>query len=129
MFKNKIFIFLPILFFLSSCGDTWQAVKKGLTNQKEKSTDEFLVKKKDPLNMPPKWKDLPKPGQNITLDDEVEEVTDIEELIQLGKNQKSLTNLEQGDGNLEDSVLKVTLSNISRSNFNFIYHRNICKYQ
>ena len=54
--------------------------------------------------MPPKWKDLPKPGQNIKSDDD--EVTDIEELIQLGKNQESSINLEQGSANLEESVLK-----------------------
>ena len=53
-----------------------------------------------------KWKDLPKPGQNIKLDDDIEEVTDIEELIQLGKNQESSINLEQGSGSLEESVLK-----------------------
>ena len=56
--------------------------------------------------MPPKWKDLPKPGQNIQLEDDVEEITDIEELIQLGKNQKSSINLEQGSDNLEESFLK-----------------------
>jgi hypothetical protein len=42
----------------------------------------------------------------MKLDGDVEEVTDIEELIQLGKNQKSLTNLEQGSKNLEESILK-----------------------
>ena len=66
----------------------------------------FLVKKKDPLVMPPKWKDLPKPGQSMKSGDEFEEVTDIEELIQLGKNQKSSINLEQGSGNVEESILK-----------------------
>ena len=38
--------------------------------------------------------------------DQVEEVSDIEELIQVNKNQKSSINLEQGSGNLEESVLK-----------------------
>ena len=56
--------------------------------------------------MPPKWKDLPKPGQNVRSAEEVEEINDIEELIQLNKNQESSTNLEQGSGNLEESVLK-----------------------
>ena len=56
--------------------------------------------------MPPKWKDLPKPGQSMKSGDEFEEVTDIEELIQLSKGQKSSTSLEQGSGNLEESFLK-----------------------
>ena len=99
-------IIVIIFFLITGCAASWEDIKKGLGGEKRTSTDEFLVRKKDPLVMPPKWKDLPRPGQNIKLDDEAEEVTDIEELIQLGKNQKSLINLEQGDGDLEDSVLK-----------------------
>jgi len=100
---NKIFI---IIFFLTTaCAKSWEDVKKGLGGQKRTSTDEFLVKKKDPLSMPPKWKDLPTPGQSVELDEE-EDVTDIEELLQLGKNQKSSVNLEQSSGSLEESVLK-----------------------
>ena len=101
---NKIIII--IFFLITACAASWEDIKKGLGGQKRTSTDEFLVKKKDPLVMPPKWKDLPTPGQNIKLDDDVEEVTDIEELIQLGKNQKTLTNLEQGSNNLEELILK-----------------------
>ena len=100
---NKIFI---IIFFLTTaCAKSWEDVKKGLGGQKRTSTDEFLVKKKDPLTMPPRWKDLPTPGQSTKLDDE-KEVTDIEELLQLGKNEKSSANLEQSSGSLEESVLK-----------------------
>ena len=99
---NKIFI---IIFFLTTaCAKSWEDVKKGLGGQKRTSTDEFLVKKKDPLTMPPKWKDLPEPGKNITLDEE--EVTDIEELIQSSQNQETLSNQDQGNQNLEESILK-----------------------
>ena len=101
---NKIFII--IFFLITACASSWDDIKEGLGGKKRTSTDEFLVRKKDPLNMPPKWKDLPKPGQNIQLEDDVEEVTDIEELIQLSKGQKSSTSLEQGSGNLEESFLK-----------------------
>ena len=100
---NKIIII--IFFLITACAASWEDVKKGLGGGKRTSTDEFLVKKKDPLNMPPKWQDLPKPGQNMKLDD-FEEVTDIEKLIQLGKDQRSSTNLEQGSGSLEESILK-----------------------
>ena len=101
---NKIII---IIFFLTTaCASSWEDVKKGLGGQKRTSTDEFLVKKKDPLVMPPKWKDLPSPGQNMKLDDDEDGITDIEELIQLGKSQESLQNSEQSSGSLEDSILK-----------------------
>ena len=101
---NKIIII--IFFLITACATSWDDIKKGLGGQKRTSTDEFLVKKKEPLVMPPKWKDLPRPGQNIKLDDDYEEVTDIEELLQLGKNQESSIKLEQGSGSLEESILK-----------------------
>jgi len=101
---NKLIVI--IFFLITACSSSWEDVKKGLGGQKRTSTDEFLVKKKDPLNMPPKWKDLPEPGKNINLDGAEEEVSDIEELIQLGKNQESSTNLEQGRGNVEDTILE-----------------------
>ena len=105
---QKIFnnIIIIIFFFITACAASWDDIKKGLGGEKRTSTDEFLVKKKDPLVMPPKWKDLPKPGQSMKSGDELEEVTDIEELIQLSKSQKSSTSLGQGSGNLEESVLK-----------------------
>ncbi len=100
---NKIII---LIFFLNTaCVGTLDDVKKGLGGGKKTTTDEFLVKKKDPLVLPPKWEELPEPGQSVNLDDDIEEVTDIEELIQLGKDQKSLTNIKQGGG-AEESVLR-----------------------
>ena len=101
---NKIIII--IFFLITACASSWDDIKKGLGGQKRTSTDEFLVKKKEPLVMPPKWKDLHRPGQNIKLDDDYEEVTDIEELLRLGKNQESSIKLEQGSGSLEESILK-----------------------
>ena len=101
---NKIIII--IFFLITACAESWQDVKKGLGGEKRTSTDEFLVRKKEPLVMPPKWKNLPEPGVVMKSDDEVMEVTDIEELIKLGKNKESSTNYEQGNGSLEESILK-----------------------
>jgi hypothetical protein len=47
------------MLFLMSCG----TVKEGFTNQKKKSTDEFLVEKKSPLVMPPDFDELPIPKE------------------------------------------------------------------
>ena len=101
---NKIVI---ITFFLiTACASSWEDIKKGLGGAKRTSTDEFLVRKKEPLVMPPKWKNLPEPGGIMESDDEVREATDIEELIKLGKNKESSTNYEQGNDSLEESILK-----------------------
>ena len=101
---NKIIII--IFFLITACAESWDDIKKGLGGEKRTSTDEFLVRKKEPLVMPPKWKNLPEPGGVIKSDDEVKEATDIEELLKLGKNKESSTNYEQGNGSLEESILK-----------------------
>ena len=101
---NKIIII--IFFLITACTSSWENIKKGLGGAKRTSTDEFLVRKKEPLVMPPKWKNLPEPGGVMKSDDEVREPTDIEELIKLGKNKESSTNYEQGNGSLEESILK-----------------------
>jgi len=101
---NKIIII--IFFLITACASSWEDVKKGLGGEKRTSTDEFLVRKKEPLVMPPKWKNLPEPGGVIKSDDEIEEATDIEELIKLGRNKEGSTNYEQVNGSLEESILK-----------------------
>ena len=101
---NKIIII--IFFLITACTSSWDNIKKGLGGAKRTSTDEFLVRKKEPLVMPPKWKNLPEPGGVMKSDDEVREATDIEELIKLGTNKESSTNYEQGNGSLEESILK-----------------------
>ena len=101
---NKIIII--IFFLITACASSWDDVKKGLGGAKRTSMDEFLVRKKEPLVMPPKWKNLPEPGGLMKSDDEVREATDIEELIKLGKNKESSTNYEQGNGSFEESILK-----------------------
>ena len=56
--NNLFLIFLFIL--IISCQSMGDA-KKVLTNQKTKTTDEFLVKKKQPLELPPEFDKLPIP--------------------------------------------------------------------
>ena len=52
-----IFIFLT----LASCSSLTEAGKV-LRNEKTNTTDEFLVKKREPLVLPPDFKDIPEPG-------------------------------------------------------------------
>ncbi len=57
--KNLYYLFL-ILIFTSSCGAMKDAGSV-LRNEKKTTTDEFLVKKKQPLVLPPDYKKLPEP--------------------------------------------------------------------
>ena len=57
IYKFKILVFTLILVFISGC----QNFKDGLSLKKKKTTDEFLVQKKNPLVLPPDYDMLPRP--------------------------------------------------------------------
>ena len=69
---KKIIFFLMLTFFITSCTDTFDSVKRGLTGAKANSTDEFLVKKKDPLTLPPDFENLPTPDERNVAKEEFE---------------------------------------------------------
>ena len=71
---KKIIYILSLIFFITSC-NTLDSVKKGLTGEKENSTDEFFIKKKDPLILPPDFEDLPTPDE---LSTETAEISNFE---------------------------------------------------
>ena len=57
---KKIILYLITTSFLYSC-ESISDVGKSLRNEKIKTTDEFLVKKREPLTEPPDLKQLPIP--------------------------------------------------------------------
>ena len=61
MFKTKNLVLLILILITTSCG-TLSDVGKIMRNEKITSTDEFLVKKKEPLTLPPDFAEIPEPG-------------------------------------------------------------------
>jgi hypothetical protein len=61
MFKKYLYI-LILTYLITSCG-AGDSIKRGISGDKKKSTDEFLVQKKDPLILPPDFNDLPIPNE------------------------------------------------------------------
>ena len=55
-----ILLYFVFITFLHSCGGASDAAKV-LKNEKITNTDEFLVKKRDPLILPPEYDTLPEP--------------------------------------------------------------------
>ena len=53
----KIILFFIVFILLNNC----TGFRDAMTGQNKKTTDEFLVKKKDPLIMPPEYDKLPVP--------------------------------------------------------------------
>jgi hypothetical protein len=66
------FCLLIVMISLNSC----QSVKDGLSGKKKNSADEFLVKKKNPLVLPPEFEKLPKP-KSLNINEKIEKEEDI----------------------------------------------------
>ena len=82
----KNFIFLLIIFLTAvSCG-SFKDAGKVLRNEKIKTTDEFLVEKKNPLVLPPDYQEIPKPGSIIKKGDEKEKLKKILKGPEIDKN-------------------------------------------
>ena len=99
MENKKTAFIISVIFLISSCAESFDSVKRGLTGAKRKSADEFLVKKKDPLTLPPNYENLPTPSEKIASKKE-------DEMIK--KKLKSVdSTLEQSKkiGSAEESII------------------------
>ena len=97
---KKIFFLFIVTLFISSCADSWDSVKRGMTGEKEKSTDEFFVKKKDPLILPPDFDRLPTPDD---IDIETQEVLGIEKKL---KETQMSEEVSTSSSSTEESILR-----------------------
>ena len=104
---RKLLILSIFIITLNSCG----SVREGFTNSKKKSTDEFLVKKKSPLVMPPDFDELPTPG-NDNQEQKNDENSDIKSLITGSENKSSNSqNNSNQDSTFENSILEKIKNN------------------
>jgi len=97
---KKISLNFILISFLYSCGAASDAGKV-LRNEKITNTDEFFVKKRDPLILPPDYDTLPKPDSvrksNKTDDKKINEILKL-------PDEESSKN--QGTSSIEKSIMK-----------------------
>ena len=107
LFK-KTFYFCLILTSFTAC----QGLKDGLTGKKKSNSDEFLIEKKNPLVLPPKFDELPEP-KKLTKDNQNEQEEIDLKAILTNKNSKNktLTKSQTSTGSLEQSTLEKIKSN------------------
>ena len=96
MYKKIIYI-LSLIFFIASC-ESFNSVKRGITGEKRQSGDEFLIKKKDPLILPPDFENLPTPDEQITA---MEEISTIEKTLETAVEETSPTS-----SSVEELIIK-----------------------
>ena len=103
-----------MIFFLSSCSGFNEAGKI-LRNEKVSTNDEFLVRKKEPLILPPDYKKMPVPDSVLKENNEKEKTLDNKKTKQIKKISKSKegeieTKIEL-NGNSKDKSTKKTIEN------------------
>ena len=103
---KRIFLTLGLFIIITSCG-----VGQALSPQKKSGTDEFLVKKKSPLVMPPEFNELPIPG-NDNQEQKNDENLDIKSLITGSENETSKSqNSSNQNTNFENLILEKIKNN------------------
>lgn len=97
-FKNIFFLFILIT-ILNSCSNLSDAGKV-LRNEKIKNSDEFLVKKRDPLVLPPDYKNVPEPGS--MMKNETDEKKKIKKILKVPESSNSNTNK---NSSIEETII------------------------
>ena len=105
MTDKKLFILLCILIFgFNSC----TSIKNAVTGKKSENSDEFLIKKKNPLILPPDFDDLPQPKDEETSEEEDD--VNIEEIIGIDNDDK---NQQSSESSSAESIEEFVLENIN----------------
>ncbi len=90
MRKNRLILISTLLIipFVISCGGEFREALEG--KKRSEQSDEFLVQKKNPLQMPPDINKLPTPGNTQIIDDQqVDKNTNVKKLLELNDNSKT----------------------------------------
>jgi len=93
---NRTILYFILILFLYSCG-TFSDAGKTLRNEKIRTTDEFLVKKREPLTLPPDYKKLPEPGSRNSNTDN----NKINKILKIPEKQIK----KKGSSNVEQSII------------------------
>ena len=91
-------LYILVLTLLNSCSSV-SDVGKVLRNEKVKNTDEFLVKKRDPLTLPPDFRSLPEPN---SLKKSKKEKNNIESILDISKDNSKKN---QSTSTVEQSII------------------------
>ncbi len=102
MIKIKLLLFLFLPFLIWGCQSVSE-VGKVMRNEKVNSKDEFLVKKKQPLTLPPDFAEIPEPGSLEKKTNEQKEKKNIEKAFKIDKEK---SNRKPKSGSVEESILK-----------------------
>ena len=101
MFNIRFILYLFLPFLIWGC-QSLSEVGKVMRNEKTNSTDEFLVKQKQPLTLPPDFAEIPEPGALEKKAKEEEEKSSIEKAFKIDKKK---SDKKPRSGSVEESIL------------------------
>ncbi len=101
MINIKLILYLILPLLIWGC-QSMSEVGKVMRNEKTKSTDEFLVKQKQPLTLPPDFSEIPEPGALEKKIKEEKEKNNIEKAFKIDKEK---SNKKPRSGSIEESIL------------------------
>ena len=81
--KLNLILLLVLLPFLTFCGGGFRDAFEG--KKRYEQSDEFLVKKKNPLQMPPDMNKLPMPGDSFEKNNQTDN-DDVKDLLKIKEN-------------------------------------------
>ena len=101
---NPLIASFLITLFLNSCG----TVAEGLGGGKKKGSDEFLVEKKAPLVLPPRFGELPEPGKKkdgTTVSTEENDLS-IEDMLSQSSSIDKTKKKSDSNNSIENSIIE-----------------------
>ena len=101
---NSIITLFLIFLFLNSCG----TISEGMGVGKKNASDEFLVKKKSPLVLPPSFGELPEPGKKLeeNIISDKKNTSDIEDIINQSSSASTSKKNDDTKNSVEQSIIK-----------------------
>lgn len=97
----RIYLVIVVVSLISACS----SVKDGLTLKKKSNSDEFLVKQKNPLVLPPEFDELPTPDED-NIDEDQDVGNEVEKLLSKNKNKIDKSQTENNSSEIEKNILK-----------------------
>ena len=107
--KTYIILFFSIIFFFNAC----TSVKEGLSGERKKGTDEFLVEKKSPLVLPPSFGELPEPKNTENKNKKAKHENDFNLKELISKN--SVKNKNASNNSLDTTVESLIIKKINKN--------------
>ena len=101
----KVILFITFLIFIVTSCTSVKEAGQVLRNEKVKTTDEFLVKKKQPLILPPDYDKIPEPGSTDKIQN-----NDEDKIRKILKKSEA----DQADMNKSGSVEKSIIDKIRK---------------